>query len=788
MALSGTITGSTSNQYIDSKIIWSATQSISGNYSTVTATLYYSRNNSGYTTRGTWTGSITINGVTTTGDSKYITITEDSNTVAMTCTQKVNHNADGTKTITISASGKISGTTLESTSLSKSITLNTIPRASSFSLSTSSVNVGSTITANISRASSSFTHTVEWYINSSYKTTYEGVGTSKSFTIPTSWYNAMPSSTSCTAYCRVTTYNGGTKIGSSVSKTFTVKVPSSIKPSIGNFTLTAKSFSISTPSGTSTVSLLVQGKNSLTVAASSCKAGTGSTIKSYTFSGPSLSKTVSTTSTSQSTSISSVNTTGTLTYKVTVTDTRGRSTTVSKTIKCYEYSSPTFSSFKAYRATSSGTANANGTYIKCTYSTQYASVNSTNGIYRVRAFYAVGEVDEGSGTALGANGSVLINLNGNTTNTYQVQLEITDYYGNTSLSNIRTVYGSFRSVNITKDGTGIALGKMAESNQLFECRWPVKFNGLLTSTGGIKTEADGESNKYFEARRTNPPSATDNAHKNIKMQMYIGDAGYPTIRNQYSLDDGETWTTRSTLRLQDDGVYCSDSVHAMEGYFGEVASAKRGRFWGSSDAKPDELNDVPLRIGEDTAEHLDIDNNEIMAKDNASTLGTLGLAGASIDSYVGNVLTLKIGSDETGTYVRSEPTYSRTYAGSPNMYITSNGVFGRGTSSSQRYKTDIEDVKDETLNPYNILNIPVRQYRYNADNVPINKNIDDLYIGCIAEEVAKAYPIAAEYNEDGQVEMWNIKIIVPAMLKIIQDQQKEIKALRAEVDNMKNIQ
>ena len=80
MALNGTINGSTSNKYIDAKIVWSATQSIVGNYSDVTATLSYSRNNTGYTTGGTWSGSITINGTKTSG-SKYMTITYKSSKI-----------------------------------------------------------------------------------------------------------------------------------------------------------------------------------------------------------------------------------------------------------------------------------------------------------------------------------------------------------------------------------------------------------------------------------------------------------------------------------------------------------------------------------------------------------------------------------------------------------------------------------------------------------------------------------------------------------------------------------
>lgn len=124
----GTITGSTNNQYISSKLVWSATTNVAGNYSLVSATLYYSRTNTGYTTSGTWKGSITINGVKTEG-SKAVSITYNSNTVAMSVKDiKVSHNANGSKSITISASGGISGTSFTSTSLSKSVALDTIPR------------------------------------------------------------------------------------------------------------------------------------------------------------------------------------------------------------------------------------------------------------------------------------------------------------------------------------------------------------------------------------------------------------------------------------------------------------------------------------------------------------------------------------------------------------------------------------------------------------------------------------------------------------------------------------
>lgn len=128
MALSGNFTGTTSNKYVQPKITWSATQDISGNYSDVTAILTYSRTNSGYTTSGTWSGSITINGSTTSG-SKKISITQNSNTEAIRATVRVYHNTDGSKSLSISCTGIIGGGVLSNTNCSKEITLDTIPRA-----------------------------------------------------------------------------------------------------------------------------------------------------------------------------------------------------------------------------------------------------------------------------------------------------------------------------------------------------------------------------------------------------------------------------------------------------------------------------------------------------------------------------------------------------------------------------------------------------------------------------------------------------------------------------------
>ena len=127
MALSGTIKGTTNNRFITAKLDWSAEQNKTENYTTITATLYYSRTNEGYTTKGEWQGAITING-TTVSAKKRIEITYQSNTKAMSATVKVPHNPDGTKTCAISASGGFPGLSMTTTNLSANVELEEIAR------------------------------------------------------------------------------------------------------------------------------------------------------------------------------------------------------------------------------------------------------------------------------------------------------------------------------------------------------------------------------------------------------------------------------------------------------------------------------------------------------------------------------------------------------------------------------------------------------------------------------------------------------------------------------------
>ena len=231
MALSGIFYGTTSNPRLKPQIVWSAVQSPEGNYSDVTASLQYTRSNSGYTTGGTWTGTLTI-GEETVQDTLYMEITYGNVTTVLTHTARIYHDDNGEKSITISATGGITypaEASLKTTTISQSVTLDTILTASA--ISASDGNIGSCATVVVNKKASAFTHSLAYefgslsgYINASGQPVEEEEifpETVVNFFLPESFYGEIPDSKTgiCTVICR--TYSGDRVIGEKTTQ-FTV--------------------------------------------------------------------------------------------------------------------------------------------------------------------------------------------------------------------------------------------------------------------------------------------------------------------------------------------------------------------------------------------------------------------------------------------------------------------------------------------------------------------------------------------------------------------------------------
>lgn len=336
-----------------------SSQSIPNNTSVVSWSLViYKTAGSGYWSYNTASWNVNIGGQTRSGTisgydfRNYTSLTLGSGSVT------ISHNADGTKSI--SNSGYFSGD-IGSGTASGNLALSTIPRASSIGNISGNM-IGSPVTVPINRASSSFTHTVKATFGS-YSTTLTGQGTSAVFTPPLDWARAIPNGTSGTGTITLTTYNGSTQIGSSVSKNFTLNVPASVVPSF-----TTISHSEYVADVANKVGSYVQRVSRLNMAITGATGSYGSTISSYkiTFAGQTLN--------AQSGVTQTIASNGTLTATGTITDSRGRTATKSVSIYVFAYDFPKISSVKFERCNSDGTVNAIGTYVKVTLSASVSSL------------------------------------------------------------------------------------------------------------------------------------------------------------------------------------------------------------------------------------------------------------------------------------------------------------------------------------------------------------------------------------------------------------------------------
>lgn len=105
------------------------------------------------------------------------------------------------------------------------------------------------------------------------------------------------------------------------------------------------------------------------------------------------------------------------------------------------------------------------------------------------------------------------------------------------------------------------------------------------------------------------------------------------------------------------------------------------------------------------------------------------------------------------------------------------------SSSSKRYKNHVANMTTDEAKK--VLEIPIVWFKYKDGYLDPSDWLNDKEIpGFYAEDAYKAFPEAAQLNEKGQPEDWNYRTIIPAMLKVMQDQQKTIDNLVKRVEKL----
>lgn len=483
-----TINGKTAHTNWDFKLeVTEGTPSIPNNTSPVTVKAYIGRNGTASYMHGANISCV----VSVTGCSNQTISYKNSNRVDIAVGQwlhigtvtfsAVPHNSDGSKTVTVGATFT-NNISPKSGSASGSFKLTTIARQSSFGTITGNT-LGSNITVNITRNSSSYTHQLKYKLgNSSWYDLGTGIGTSKTFAPTINLCSQLPNNTSGTLQLLLKTFNGSTQIGSDVYKNITVNVPSTVKPSC---TMTLEDIT----GVDDTYGSPVQSLSKIKVTVNPTTAY-GSAIKTYK-----IEVDGKTFNTSPATTDVLINS-GASEVTVTVTDNRNRSGSTSYTMNVQAYTKPTISKLIAQRCNSDGTLNKRGDYIKVTFSASVSSMDSKN-----TATYALNykKTKDSNFTSLPlsalANTFTVDNysyiFSASRNNSYDIQIYITDrhnlskpYTKDTSAPSgfsILSWRGFKNSSGNVEDGLGI--GKIPEKANALQVGWEAEFDKEVITKG-----------------------------------------------------------------------------------------------------------------------------------------------------------------------------------------------------------------------------------------------------------------------------------------------------------------
>lgn len=409
---------STSNTYVKYTItINQDSQSISGNHSNITVSVRFFRTNSGYETYGTGTVYCKINGTTYSASVSPSQRITNSGIVLFSKNLNIYHNDDGSKYLDTSAWISLN-TPLSSSEQWYGQWLSTIPRASS--VSGGSGNIGGTSSVSISRASSGFTHILYYSFGSiSWRWIASNVGTSYTWTLPNDLYAQIPNANSGTGTLICETYNNGTYIGNS-SIGFTAKVVNS-NPTFSTSNVSYQDTNSSVVAITGNNQHIVRNQSNLSASFTSATAKNSASMSKYeiTFNGATQTKTAASTI-----NYGAVNSGNDLTLTVKAIDSRGNSTSVSKTVTIFDWQLPT----------AIITANRENNYEDQTFlkaETTISSVNSKNALQELKYRYKRTS-DSTYSDYIAIENSTQYTININKIYAWDFQFVVADKFGSTT--------------------------------------------------------------------------------------------------------------------------------------------------------------------------------------------------------------------------------------------------------------------------------------------------------------------------------------------------------------------
>jgi len=273
-----------------------------------------------------------------------------------------------------------------------------------------------------------------------------------------------------TLYCD--TYSNGSMIGTT-QVSVTAAIPASVVPT------GSVSFSEAEEGLLAQFGCFVQRKSKLNVEISAAGAygssvsSISTTVNGATYSGDSF-------------STNELTTAGTNTIRTMITDSRGRTTTLTQTFDVVPYDVPVVQSVSVYRCDASGNATNTGGYAMVTVAGSISAVNSANTRTLKIGYKRKSETTYTDTTFSLAdyvvNGSFRIDGSLSNQYTYDIRVTLGDYfseaYGYADLSTAEVI------LSVRSTGMGLAVGKVAEQDG-FDIGWSARFRDDVQFDEGL---------------------------------------------------------------------------------------------------------------------------------------------------------------------------------------------------------------------------------------------------------------------------------------------------------------
>ena len=502
---SGSFKVNSAVSYMWVKVNWSSTTNIGANKSRVKMDVYIEKNGGSPWNGYSPTLSMSINGSNGSRATGFDLRSRNSQWIGSYETD-VGHSSDGTKTCRISMYYP-TGTTGGNIGGYANVKLDTIPRASSMSISKSSMNYGDSVTFSISRASSSFQHIINgnWGAGSKNMMSKRS-DTSFTWTLPNSYMNNIPNSTSKKATIWLDTYSGDTKIG---TKTYyiTGNVPSSVVPTVGS--TTAYDENATSRNLMNASNQFIQGVSDIRIDNNGGAGTYSSTISQRQFVLPN-GQTV-TISSGWQYSAGITNVTGTKTIRSRIKDSRGRwSAWKNVSVTIYAYSAPQLNSFSIARLSAGTTLQ-----IKAK-----GSISSLNGKNSYNLWVDTSDKGKNSWTnrynyKTGTSFDVTANISGSydIAKSYDIRVNLTDRLGNTQRL---TSIGTIKKILTVRRNIGIGIGKIHEQGAL-DVGGDLYMNGNVIRGAKADVSSTAIPQSWFDSRFTH--------YNSDNQQVYYWESG-----------------------------------------------------------------------------------------------------------------------------------------------------------------------------------------------------------------------------------------------------------------------